>query len=531
MLATFLGFYNTATSRTHVRFQFSTHAAAGGNVAPNSAFEAADLRIYRANDGAAFSATQRSSANGITMTSPFDSLTGFHDVDIDLTDNTDSGFYAAGYLYAVVLAPDETVDSQTITGVVLAYFEIGVQPANVTQYGGTAGTFSSGRPEVNTTHAAGTAWGSGAITAASIAADAITAAKIADGAIDAGAIASDAITAAKIADGAIDSGAFASGAITAAAIAADAIGASELAADAVAEIQSGLATSSALTTLSTRLTGLVMAQGTIGATGNSTTALHLSGLTYGNDEINNCLLVIFDVSESEYHARWVEDWADTGDLATVATLPFTPQNSTDTYWLLPVRRDITTLDAAGVRAAVGLASANLDTQIAAVQADTDDIQTRLPAALVGGRIDSNVGAVSGDATAADNLEAAADGTGYNLGGGSVVAASVTGNVGGNVTGSVGSVAAGGITASSIATGAIDADALAADAVDEILDEQIGDGTLTMRQALRVLVAGMAGKLSGAATTTVTIRNLADSADVVVATVDSNGNRTAVTVTP
>lgn len=84
-----------------------------------------------------------------------------------------------------------------------------------------------------------------------------------------------------------------------------------------------------------------------------------------------------------------------------------------------------------------------------------------------GDLQANVTQISGDATAADNLEAAADGTGYNLGGGSVVAASVTGNVGGNVTGSVGSVATGGITAASIATGAIDADAIAADAVTEI----------------------------------------------------------------
>ena len=79
-------------------------------------------------------------------------------------------------------------------------------PANVTYFGGTAGTFSGGRPEVNTTHAAGTAWNSGAIQAATLASDTITAAKIA----------------------------------------ADAIGASELAADAVAEIQSGLATASNL---------------------------------------------------------------------------------------------------------------------------------------------------------------------------------------------------------------------------------------------------------------------------------------------
>jgi hypothetical protein len=146
-----LGYYLTSGSRTHVRFGFSTHAAAGANVAPNSAFEAADIRIYKATDGAALSATQRSSANGITMTSPFDSLTGVHTVDIDLTDNTDSGFYASGCYYEVWLCPDETVDSQTITGVLLGYFEIGVPTANVTQLLGTAwltpGT--AGTPDVN----------------------------------------------------------------------------------------------------------------------------------------------------------------------------------------------------------------------------------------------------------------------------------------------------------------------------------------------------------------------------------------------
>lgn len=120
-----LGFYNTSGTRTHVRFQFTTQAAAGGAVAPSSGFEAADLRIYRANDSAAYSATQRSSAAGITVTSPFDSVTGLHDVDIDLTDNTDAGFYASGYRYSVILVPDETVDSQTVVAV-LAEFEIGL---------------------------------------------------------------------------------------------------------------------------------------------------------------------------------------------------------------------------------------------------------------------------------------------------------------------------------------------------------------------------------------------------------------------
>lgn len=100
--------------------KFSTHAAAGGNVAPLSAFEAADIRIYK--DG---SDVQRTSANGIAMTSPFDGLTGFHQVTIDLSDNSDNGFYAAGHEYSVVLAPDsETVDGQTITAVEIATFSI-----------------------------------------------------------------------------------------------------------------------------------------------------------------------------------------------------------------------------------------------------------------------------------------------------------------------------------------------------------------------------------------------------------------------
>jgi hypothetical protein len=100
---------------------------------------------------------------------------------------------------------------------------------------------------------------------------------------------------------------------------------------------------------------------------------------------------------------------------------------------------------------------------------------------VNAALPANVTQISGDSTAADNLEAAADGSGYNLGGGSVVAASVTGavasvtgavgsvtgNVGGNVTGSVGSVATGGITAASFAADAITAAKIAADVTTEI----------------------------------------------------------------
>jgi hypothetical protein len=93
-----------------------------------------------------------------------------------------------------VLSTDTvTVDTWTTTPTgTITYVVFAAAPAsatalpavNVTQFGGSAGTFASGRPEVNTTHAAGTAWGSGAITAAAIA----------TGAIDADALAADAGT-------------------------------------------------------------------------------------------------------------------------------------------------------------------------------------------------------------------------------------------------------------------------------------------------------------------------------------------------
>lgn len=117
-----------------------------------------------------------------------------------------------------------------------------------------------------------------------------------------------------------------------------------------------------------------------------------------------------------------------------------------------------------------------------IMADTNDIQARLPAALVGGRIDASVGAM----------------------------------------------AAGVVTAAAIATDAIDADALAADALDEIWDE-VMEGTTTARQSMRLSNSANGAKLNGAATTTVNIRDLADLKNRVVATVDADGNRSAVTL--
>lgn len=65
--------------------------------------------------------------------------------------------------------------------------------------------------------------------------------------------------------------------------------------------------------------------------------------------------------------------------------------------------------------------------------------------------------------------------------------------------------------------------------DYLLDQQDVETGLTLRQALRLVTAATAGKISGGGTATVTIRNaVADGVDRIVATVTSDGDRTAIT---
>lgn len=94
-----------------------------------------------------------------------------------------------------------------------------------------------------------------------------------------------------------------------------------------------------------------------------------------------------------------------------------------------------------------------------------------------------------------------------------------------------------ITAAKVAAGAIDADAVAADAGTEIataiLNTSLGVNysNHTVADVFKIVLSVLASKASGLDTTTATFRNPADNANVVVATVDANGNRTVVTRTP
>lgn len=126
-----------------------------------------------------------------------------------------------------------------------------------------------------------------------------------------------------------------------------------------------------------------------------------------------------------------------------------------------------------------------------------------------------------------------------------VAASVAGNVGGNVTGSVGSVAGnvggnvGGSVGSVIApvtagtvsdkTGYALSSAGNNAAADALLIRTDGIETgFTLQDAIRLVLSASTAELAGAATTTVTIRDINDTKNRITATVDANGNRTAVT---
>lgn len=88
-----------------------------------------------------------------------------------------------------------------------------------------------------------------------------------------------------------------------------------------------------------------------------------------------------------------------------------------------------------------------------------------------------------------------------------------------VTGAVGSVTAGCTLTSGERNSVADA----------LLDRTAGIETnFTLRQAHRLLLSALAAKLSGAATSTVVIRDVNDTTNRITATVDANGNRTAIT---
>lgn len=78
-----------------------------------------DIEVFK--DG---STTQRASDNGYALSDTdgidFDGITGHHEISIDLSDNSDSGFYSVGPWYKVVVSAI-TVDGQTVSKTVATF--------------------------------------------------------------------------------------------------------------------------------------------------------------------------------------------------------------------------------------------------------------------------------------------------------------------------------------------------------------------------------------------------------------------------
>lgn len=431
------------TEDSTIYIKWATNSSAGASItrATNGT-----ISVYKDNN------TTQSTA-GITDTEDFDSLTGVHHITIDLSADA---FYVAGSDYQVVLSA-ATIDGQTVN-FPIASFSIekefnevdvtkwlgqavaavtvnGVPEVDVTHFGGSAGTFASGRPEVNASHAAGTAWNSGAIGANTLAADTLTAAKVASDVgteigtavwatttriltagtnialakgtgvtgfndLDAAGIRSAVGLASANLDSQLST---IDGIVNSILVDTAEIGAAGAGLTAVPwnaswdpEVQSECTDAlnaydpptraeltSDINSVLARVRWVVLTDGTIGATGNDTTHVHLPSLTYGDDEINGYLLVLFDASESEYHWRKITDWVNSTKLATIAALPFTPQNSTDTYALLAsladasvTGGDATAANQATIIALLGTpAGSSVSADVAAVKSDTGAILT------------------------------------------------------------------------------------------------------------------------------------------------------------
>jgi hypothetical protein len=323
---------------------FSTYDGGTGASLTMSGLAVTDIEIYK--DG---SVTQRASDAGYTLLDTdgidFDGITGIHGFSIDTGDNTDASFYTVGAWFHVVVSA-VTVDAQTVSFIAAAFRIVpaessaGVPKVDVSHWLGTAAATptTAGVPEVDVTF-----WNGTAVTTP------------------------PAVNATQISG---DSNA------------ADAL---ELAFDGTAGPVPSF--------------GIIDRGTAQSATG--TTLVLRAAAAFADDEIIGATIVITGGSTGVGQARTITDYVATTDTATVETWTTTP-SGTITYeiygtpagsagggataaevWAYATRtlsaldEDSTTLDLdATIRAAVGLASANLDTQLAAID---DLLDSEIPA--------------------------------------------------------------------------------------------------------------------------------------------------------
>lgn len=280
---------------------------------------------------------------------------------------------------------------------------------------------------------------------------------------------------------------------------------------------------------------------TVGATGNTTSAMHASFLpaSLGDDEVNGEVWAWYDASEADWLLIRVTDYVATGQVATVellnkAVLPAAPasgdycfrvshnavdiQRVTGTSVTWSATRGLagTALPAAAADAAGGLPVSDLG------GLDLDTLLGRLDAAV---STLATASALSTVDTNVDTLLTRIVGT---------LAAGTHNPQSGDAFSRIGAAGAG-LTAVQLGTDAVDADALATAGIAEIVAAIFArafDATdmsgLTFEELVALMACVLLGKASGLGTATATFRNIADGADAVVSSVDADGNRSSVT---
>jgi hypothetical protein len=302
---------------------FNTYNAAGASVTLTG-LAVTDIEIYKNG-----SVTQRSSDAGYTLLDTdgidFDGLTGIHGFSVDLSNNTDSGFFSVGAFYWVVISA-VTVDSQTVN-FVAATFRIcaaesssGTPKADISHYGGTAGTFASGRPEVNVSHIAGSAVST---TTAQLGVNVVQ-------------ISADS-TAADNAESFFDGTGYAGTnnviptVTTVNGLAANVITAAATHSDFTTEIQTGLATAANLAVVDgivdNLVSGIIFGTAATGTLSTTQATSDLSG--YANDQLIG-RVIIFLSGAAEGEASDITEYASASGLLTFTALTTSPGNG-DTF--------------------------------------------------------------------------------------------------------------------------------------------------------------------------------------------------------
>lgn len=134
----------------------------------------------------------------------------------------------------------------------------------------------------------------------------------------------------------------------------------------------------------------VIDQGTAqSATG--TTLVLRSAAAFADDELIGATIVITGGSAGVGQRRLITDYVSTTDTATVDTWATTP-SGTITYKIFGTAPSTGALDAAGIRSAVGLASANLDTQLSTIDTVVDAIKVKTDSLTFtqAGHVDANI---------------------------------------------------------------------------------------------------------------------------------------------